>query len=993
MPGFFCAFLFFVFSCFAAYTQSSDEREATQWADSVMRKMTLEEKIGQLFMLATFSNKDEAHYQYIDKLITSQRLGGLIFMQGDPESQARLVNRYQKLSPIPLLIAQDAEWGLGMRLKGTKNYPKNMTLGAIRNDSLLYKMGASMASELRAVGVTVNFAPDVDVNNNPANPVINYRSFGENKYNVARKGVMISHGMQDNGVLACAKHFPGHGDTDADSHFDLPVIPHDITRLDTLELYPFSRLMEAGIAAVMVGHLYVPALDSTPNVATSISRRVVHGLLRDSMGYEGLIFTDALNMHGVAKYYPGGEVALRAFQAGNDVLLFPSDIPRSAVLIREAVENGEITEKDLEKSVKRILLAKYRVGLEKWLPLDMTQVLGKVQTAEADLLRTHLYESAVTLAQNQGDLLPLRNLEKRKIACVQVGGSSGNSFELTLKKYGEVKFFYLSKNFTEAEKTRLLSQLEGYDTVILGVLGMNNQPSENFGVAAATATLSKEISAKIPDTILALFGNAYALKFFGSEDAVVVGYEAVGAAQRAVAMAIFGGIRVDGRLPVTASEQFYEGMGVVVAAPIRFGFATPETQKMDGKILEKIDSIASHYIQRQAVPGCAILVMKGNNIVYDKAFGKMDYTGQSTPIDSWETMYDLASVTKIAATTLCTMHLVEQGKLDLDAPISRYLPDLQGSNKANLTIRRLLQHNAGLPSWIPFHQETYKDESRNDLSPVFYSYTPSRSEGVEIAPSLYGTDTLARFVWQKIRNATVRNTERVRYSDVGMILMGKIIESVTEKTLDTYMDEWLYRPLGMNRTMFNPGKKGLASICPPTEADTTWRNAIVKGYVHDPASAIMGGVAGHAGLFSNVYDLAKLMLMVKSGGSYGGENYFRSATIEYFTKKQLDYNRKGLGWDKPEISAEAASPVSDFASTTTYGHTGFTGTCVWVDPSNDLVYIFLSNRTFPYPDNHLLMRENVRTVIMDKIYESLRGYDNIYTSSIVSEKIPAVLEK
>lgn len=970
LRGFFVTILFCYISSLS-FAQQAEDLNADRWADSLIRKMSIEEKVGQLFMVATFSNKDEAHYQSIEKLISSQHLGGLIFMQGDPESQAKLVNRYQKLSGVPLMIAQDAEWGLGMRLKGVDNYPKNMTLGAIRDDSLLYRMGTRMATELRAVGVTVNFAPDVDVNNNPANPVINYRSFGENKYNVARKGIMVTAGMQDHGVIACAKHFPGHGDTDADSHFDLPVISHGLTRLDTLELYPFSRLIDAGVGAVMVAHLYIPALDPTPNQATTLSRKVVQDLLRDSMGYEGLIFTDALNMHGVAKYYPAGEVALRAFQAGNDILLFPSDIPKSVSLIIDAIKKGEVSEQELAQRLRRILVAKYKLGLAKWQPLDITKVSEKMKSVESAMLRTRLYESAVTLAQNQGDLVPLRNLDRRKIACVQVG--TGNTFEQTVKKYGDVKFFYLSKNFSEEDKTRLLSQLEGFNTVILAVQGMNNQASDNFGVTASTSSLSKEIADKIPDTVVALFGNPYALKFFGTEDAVLVGYESVAAAQRAVAMAIFGGIRVDGTLPVTASQQFRQGMGVVVEAPIRFGFAMPENEWMDSRVLNKIDSIASHYVQRQAFPGCAILVMKGNQIVYDKAFGRMDYTRQSQEIDTWETMYDLASVTKIAATTICTMHLVEQGSLELDVPISRYLPDLQGSNKENLTIRRLLQHNAGLPAWIPFYLQTYRDPGRHDLNPLYYSYIPTLSSEIQIAPSLYANDTLGNFVWERIKTVEVRNTNRVKYSDIGMVLMGKIIESVSGSTLDNYADQWVYQPLGMNRTMFNPGQKGFSADCPPTEADTTWRNAIVKGFVHDPASAIMGGVAGHAGLFSNIYDLAKLMLMIKSGGNYGGEQFLRQGTIDYFTRRQLDYSRKGLGWDKPEIGEGHTTPVSAAASPATYGHTGFTGTCVWVDPKYDLIYIFLSNRTFPYPNNHLLMRENVRTLIMDKIYESIKA--------------------
>lgn len=971
----FILFLAFFPSTPVTLAQKSASSNTDRWIDSVMKSLTLEEKIGQLFMVATFSNKDEAHYKSIDNLIRDQHLGGLIFMQGDPVSQARLVNRYQRAAHTPLLIAQDAEWGPAMRLKGVQAYPKNMTLGAIREDSLLYFMGAQMARELKAVGVNVNFAPVVDVNNNPQNPVINYRSFGENKYNVARKGAMLSLGMQSEQVIACAKHFPGHGDTDTDSHYDLPLIPHNLTRLDTLELYPFTRLIGTGVQSLMVAHLYVPSLDPTPNLATSLSPRVVGGLLRDSLGYDGLVFTDALNMHGVARFYSSGEIALRAFEAGNDVLLFPSDIPKSARIIKEAIAAGTISEQELNQRVRRILKAKYSVGLQSMQSLEINKVKEQLNTRAFSLLRKKLYEAAVTIPVNENNLLPLRHLEKRKIAYVQVGGGSENAFDETLKKYTRVDRFYLRKNFTSGEKDKLIGQLAGYNTIILGVMGMNNSGADNYGISESTGQLGKELSARFPDVILSVFGNPYSLRNFGAEDAVVLGYEATEDACKAVAMAIFGGISVSGRLPVTASPQFREGMGVVIEAPIRFGFAMPEEEGMDAGVLNRIDSIAGYWIRRQAAPGCAVLVMRGNNIVYVNGFGNTEYTRNGTPIDPWESTYDLASVTKVAATTLCTMHLVEQGKISLDKPIVTYLPDLKGTNKASLTIRRLMQHNAGLPSWIPFYLDTYKDEKRQVLDPGLYSYQPSRSgNSTVIAPSLYGTPELDQKVWEMIREVEIRKTNRVRYSDIGMILLGKIIESVTNQSLDEYAAELLYQPLGMNQTLFTPWKYGRESACPPTEADATWRNAVIRGYVHDPASAIMGGVAGHAGLFSNVYDLAKLALMVKSGGFYGGENFYRASTIDYFTRKQLSYNRKGLGWDKPEIPLQKSTPTSEYASPRTFGHTGFTGTCLWVDPEHDLVYIFLSNRTFPTASNRLLLRENVRTLIMDQIYESIRAY-------------------
>lgn len=951
------------------------ETEGLAWADSILNSLSLEEKIGQLFMVATFSNKDEKEYQFIEKLVRDDYLGGIIFMQGSPAKQIELVNRYQNLSNVPLLIAQDAEWGLSMRLTGVEAFPKNMTLGAITDDSLLYHMGSQMAQELKRVGVTMNFAPVADVNNNSRNPVINYRSYGENKFNVARKGIMFTRGLQGQGVIACAKHFPGHGDTDTDSHHSLPLIPHNIHRLDTLELYPFVKLMQAGIQSLMVAHLDVPALE--PNgVATTLSRNVVTGVVRDSLNYGGLVITDALNMQGVAKGLSPDEVSLQAFLAGNDILLFPSSIPRSARRIKEAILNEEITEQELDQRVRRILLAKYRVGLDRANVLSTDQVEEDLNTSEGLMLRKQLFRASLTLAKNQGKMIPLQQLAQREIAYVQVGGSSNNTFTQTLQKYGDIQRFYLRKNFSAQEKNQLLERLKVFNTVIIGMFGMNQRASMDFGITQAASQFCSEVSSQGSQTALVLFGNPYALRFFGEEDAILVAYESAKDAQEGAAMALFGGLPITGRLPVTASDAFQEGMGVMIPEAIRFGFSIPERQGLDSRILNRIDSIALHYIDRRAMPGCQVLVVKGNDIVYDRSFGRTEYGSRGVPINSFRHTYDLASVTKVAATTLCTMDLVEQGKLDLDEPLSTYLPEFKETNKANLTPRRLLQHNAGLPGWYPFYKHSYASEETRQLDRQYFSYFPTRSHTDQIAPALYTTRTLNDSVWQWIRDLPIRYTTRVRYSDIGMILMGEIIHAVSGQSLDEYAREHFYQHLGMSQTFFKPHIHGDPTYCPPTEADTLWRHTVIQGFVHDPSSAILGGVAGHAGLFSNVYDLAKVMLMIKNDGYFGGDRYLRRATIDYFTRKHLPYSRKGLGWDKPELNPRRRnpSPTSSYASPSTYGHTGFTGTCVWIDPVEDIIFIFLSNRTFPYASNRLLLRENVRILLMDQVYEALYSY-------------------
>lgn len=943
-----------------------------RWADSVLHSMSLEEKVGQLFVLTAYSNQEESDYRYTESLVRKYHPGGIIFMQGTPEAQVRLINRYQAASHLPLLISQDAEWGLSMRLKGTQKYPRNMTLGAVQSDSLLYHFGRQMAIELRRVGVHLNFAPDADINNNSDNPVINDRSFGQQKFNVTRKAYMTMRGLQDAGVLACAKHFPGHGDTDVDSHYDLPVIAHSLERLDTLELYPFKRLIQGGIASVMVGHLHVPALDNTPDRSASLSPEIITGLLREKLKFDGLIVTDALNMKGVTKYYQTGEVALAALKAGNDLLLSAENIPVSIERILDALSSGRYPESRLNEHVKRILVAKAALGLVTFQPIPQENVRRDILSRQGETLKKQLYEAAITIASNDDHLLPLRNLEEKKIAYLQVAGDSPSTLATTLESYGEVKVFYADRSLRDGPAV-WQRKLAGYSTVIIGGFGQSRRRSSTYGVSRNLADLARLLGESSVETILLWCGNPYALQYFGREQAVVVAYEDAEDAQRAAAQAVFGGIRVTGRLPVQVSDRFPEGCGFQLRKPIRFGFALPEEVGMDGPTLEKIDSLAFYYINQKAMPGCGIMVMRGNDIVYHRGFGREDYSRASRLIDPLDHSYDLASVTKVAATTLCAMKLTEQGRLNLDAPIYQYIPEWRSIDKGRLTCRQLLQHSAGLPGWEPLYLETYSDPQRKIIDRERFRFEASAEYPLPVGPGLYARADMQKWVWEKIAAVELSAARRVRYSDLGMMILGRVIEQITGESLEQYAHAQFYKPLGMSRTWFQPGEKGLMKHCPPTEADHNWRHSVIRGYVHDPNAALLGGVAGHAGLFSNIYDLGKLMMMFKNQGIFGDNRYFLPVTIETFTRKQLASSRKGLGWDRPE-PAGSGGPTSTLASASTFGHTGFTGTCVWVDPESDLVFVFLSNRTFPTASNKLLLKDNVRIQMMDKVYLSIRNY-------------------
>ncbi|MBX7243491.1 MAG: serine hydrolase [Bacteroidia bacterium] len=957
-------------STFKYTVKTTDE---THWVDSTLATMSLERKIGQLMMVPVFGTENAGQDIEVQNLVQNYHIGGLIFMKGEPSIQASQANRYQGYAyEVPLMIAQDAEWGVNMRLPAATRFPHNLTLGAIRNDSLIYKLGAEIARQCKTVGVQVNFAPVIDINSNPRNPVIGDRSFGENKYNVVNKGWMYSKGMMDNQILPCVKHFPGHGDTDKDSHKELPSILHSKERLDTLELYPFRQLVEYGIPSMMVAHLNIPALDPTVNRPSTLSPKIIRDLLRNQMQYDGLVFTDALNMEGVAKYYPSGEAELQALKAGNDVLLYSLDVPKAISRIKTAVNSKELPIEDLETAVKRILRTKYRLNLSKRSYVNLGYTLETLNNSSAKILKKELYEAAVTLPKNENNLIPLGSLESLNIAYVQVGGKQGNTFGRTLQKYAGMKTFYLPQFPSQTQVDKVMASLKSCNTVIVGVFDISKKAQDNFGISAFTSDFcSKLASTPNKKTILSIFGTPYALRYFGKEQAILVGYEEETEAQQALAEAIFGGIIVDGKLPVSASSQFREGMGEIIPVVTRFGFGIPEEVKMSSYVLNKFDSLSKSAIQQKLIPGFAVAVLRGNKIVYEKGFGKMDYSAAADSIDPLTTMYDLASVTKIAATTTIAMQLHNYGMLDLNKTVGEYLPEFQNTNKSYIQVKDLLQHTAGLKAWIPFYLNTFTDKSKTQLRKDIYTRTYNSEYTIEVAPGLFLRNDYRDTLMQIIKDSEMGPRGKLVYSDLSMILMGKIIESIVGTSLDEYACTQFYQPMGMSNTCFNPGKKGLSEFCPPTEIDDQWRKCVVKGYVHDPASAMFGGVSGHAGLFSNVYDVCKLLYMIKNGGEYGRRMFLDAATIKQFSEKQLSYSRRGLGFDKPNSDPERSGQVSAYASDEAFGHLGFTGISVWIDPKYDLIFIFLSNRTYPDALSKGFNRKHIRREAMDLVYESM----------------------
>lgn len=932
------------------------------WVDSVLGKMTLDQKIGQLFMVPAYSNKDAAHVQQIEQLIENYQVGGLIFMQGGPVRQAKLTNNYQKLSKTPLLIGMDAEWGPAMRLDSVIAFQRQLTWGAMTNDSIVYQTGVVIAKQLQRLGVHVSFSPDVDVNNNPNNPVIGDRSFGEDKFNVALKGLMYMQALQDNSIIACAKHFPGHGDVDADSHKTLPVINHSYAHLDSLELYPFKVLMNEGVGSIMLAHLFVPALDDTEKTPTSLSPKVGVNLVRETLQYRGLIFSDALNMKGAAENFAAGELEVRAFIAGNDMLLFSENVPVAFEAIKKAVADGRISTQRIDESVRRVLKAKAFAGLDKKKLVEVKNITADLNSTEATLLKRSITEHSITLAHADGALLPFKQLDTLTIAALSIGNGNATAFENYLGKYARVDQYQIKKEADAAAFTAMLQKLKGYDAVIIGVHDMKRARSSNYGINTTTEGLIEKLQGQTK-TIVCLFGTPYALERVRNADYHVVSYDDDEYTQQATAMALFGALKFEGKLPVSAGT-FKVNSGIETGAINRLKYTIPEEVGIAADKLKRIDSIAQACIAVQAAPGCQVLVAKEGKVIYDKAFGTYTYSKkQSVELSS---IYDLASVTKTSATTMMLMDLYDAGKLNLRNKVSDYLPETEGTNVGGLVLQDILTHQSGLPAWVPFYKRTLNPDGT--LNPLYYNQSEIPGFTTQVADGVYMRDDYRDSIWSIIQHVEIKSKKYV-YSDLSMYISRRIAEKIAGISLDTYVYQKFYRPLGMQTTWFNPLEQFPKERIVPTENDNYFRFQTVQGYVHDMGAAMMGGVEGHAGLFSNAEDLAILYQMLLNNGNYGGVQYLDEKTVALFTKKQSDISRRGLGFDKPE--ANGPSPCSGYASPQTFGHQGFTGICVWADPEYDLLYIFLSNRVQPTAEPNKLSSEGIRNKIMDVIYEAV----------------------
>ena len=965
-------FVAFLVTFFNSYSQNLDPLRTDdyyaqeKWVDSILNSMTIDQKMGQLFMIQAYSNLDTVHENKIKEMIQKYHVGNLIFMQGTPSKQVQLTNTYQSLSKIPLMIGFDGEWGLDMRLQNTYKFPWNMTLGAIQDNTLIRKFGEHLGRHAKRVGIHVNFAPVVDINTNPLNPIIGNRSFGEDKQNVTQKAIAFSQGMQSEGVLANAKHFPGHGDTATDSHLKLPVLTFDRQRLDSVELYPYKRVFDAGMASVMTAHLSIPVLESNPKLPTSLSPSVVTDLLKEELGFLGLIFTDGLNMKGAADYSSSAEIDLAAVLAGNDVLLIPQDVPATISLMKNSIQTGALSPERIDESVRKILLAKYKVGLHFHKPIDTLNLVKDLNTIEDEVLHRELVKNSITIIKNKKNILPIEDLKKhKKIAYVALGDDTGDQFLDALAKYSKIHKVD-SNNLNE-----VIDTLEDFDLVVVGFHKSNAHPWKPYEFSNQELVWLHEIARK-NKTILAVFASPYSLlniKSFTNLEAVLVAYQNSEIAQEITAQTIFGAIEATGKLPVSIKNEFPVGTGIITKSLQRLQYSIPEAVGMSSKKLARIDSVATVVLEEKMSPGLQVLVARKGVVVYEKSFG-YHTDKKKNPVKNSD-VYDVASLTKILASLPMLIKAEEEKKIALSSSVRKIVPRFKKSNKDTVTVQEILSHYGQLKAWIPFYKLT-QDSITNKNLKKFYRAKKTKKFTIKVAEDLFLNSSYKDSIYKYIRDAEQREKPGYKYSDLGYYIFKEALEKRYKKDLNVLVDDEFYEPLGANRMSYLPLAKFDKLSIVPSEKDSYFRHQLLHGYVHDMGAAMLGGVGGHAGLFANSNDVAKMMQLYLQKGYYGGKRYFKAATFDKFNKRYYSDKkvRRGLGFDKPQLDSTIMATCG-CVSDESFGHSGFTGAYTWADPVSGILYVFLSNRVFPTMENYGLVDQDIRTKIQQIIQEAI----------------------
>ena len=936
-----------------------DTKHQNQWVDSIYSSLSLDEKIGQLFFPIVFSKKNNQHFMEIKSLIKNHHIGGIIFSRGTPVKQTQWLNEFQSQSKVPLLVTMDAEWGVSMRLDSVVPFPWNMTLGASRDYEIIKKIGQRMGEQERLLGVHMSFSPVVDINTNPLNPIIGNRSFGEKPDKVAKQAVALMEGHHQAGILTSAKHFPGHGDTEKDSHLTLPKINFSKDHIEANELYPFKKLIEKNVSSIMVAHLNVPSLTESDYPA-SLSRKLVTGLLKEKLGFNGLIVTDALNMKGVDTEIEGN-IDLAAFESGNDLLLISMDIPKGIKAIKNAYKNSDYIKMRLEESVKKILKAKFKVGLDKPKKLDIGKLYQKLNTLNDTLLIREAFGKSITLIKNDNDLIPLN--PNHKYSYIKLGDSSGKVFSERLLQNSSIEIIEFKT------RSQVLNTLKNNSKVIISFHRSDINPWKEKDLTQKELKLIEAV-AKDHEVILDFFVSPYALGKLQSIEninAILVSYQNNQISQEVSADILSGFKEVNGVLPVSIKPYFKAGDGIQLPAKNLFKKTEPSTMGFDQKKLNRIDSFAQKVIDSAMTPGMQIFISRKGKMVYQKSFGYHTYK-KKVAVENHH-IYDLASLTKITATLPLIIQAIGDEDFTLDSNLSDLIPELKNTNKADLTVKAVLSHHAGLTPWIPFFEKTL--DRKKKPKKKYYRNNKKGSFNIEVTDKLFLKKSFKKEIKKLIIDSPLMDTINYQYSDLPFYIFKDYIERINQESLDVQVSNKIYNPLGLKRTLYNPRKSIPLNEIVPSEEDTYYRYKSLRGFVHDMGAAMQGGVGGHAGLFSNATEVGKIMQLYLNKGFIDGKQFFTEDTFDKFN--QCYYcdkgNRRGVGFDKPQLSGVGST--CGCVSFSSFGHMGFTGTYAWADPEEDLILVILSNRTYPSMSNNLLGKHNIRTRIQKLVYEAL----------------------
>jgi beta-glucosidase-like glycosyl hydrolase/CubicO group peptidase (beta-lactamase class C family) len=944
------------------------------WVDSVMQTLTIDQRIAQCIWIAGYSNRDIDHEVEISDIIRKYGVGGIVFFQGTAEKQAELTNFYQRISKVPLIISLDAEWGVGMRLQNVERFPYQMTLGAINNDSLIYKFGTAVAMQFRRLGMQDNFAPVLDINVNAANPVINYRSFGENRKKVTSKSIMYMKGLQDNGILATGKHFPGHGDTNVDSHLDLPLITKSRAELDSVELYPFKKLIAEGIGSIMVAHLNLPSLDTTTGLPSTLSHVIITGLLENDLGFKGLVVTDAMMMKAVTKYFKPGEADAKALQAGNDVAEFVTDVEATIRETKNYIAQKKLSADDIAFKCRKVLALKYWSGLNKINIIKEENINRDLTPMLSRALIRDLYANALTVLKNDNNTIPIRKLSNLRIATIAVNRNGVSSFQKRVQEYYPSDHYFVDVADTTA-CSAVLKKLAGYDLVLAGVFDLDQRPNLGFGIKPELIAFLEKL---IPNnkTIITWFGNPYGVdkvNVLQKANGLILAYQENDYTEDLSAQLIFGGIGAKGTLPVTINSTWPADFGIITPGNLRLQYGYPESVGMSSDILgTKIDSIVNSGLKANAYPGCVVMAARKGVVIFQKAYGYQTYDDRIAVKES--DLYDLASITKISSTLAGLMLLNTEGKFSPDKTLGYYLPDFRKTNKGKIGMRDFLTHQAGLTPYISFWKETMKKDG--SFKPSIFDSQLNNRYPTEVAQGLYINKNYRKKMFSEIKKSPLGPKKYV-YSDLTFIIAPGIIENLTGQKWYEFVTDSIYKKIGATEMGFNPYTRFPIDRIVPTEFDSTFRKQLLHGTVHDEGAAMLGGISGHAGLFSNANDLMKLMELYRRMGEYGGQQLIGRDVLKEYTRAQFpkNDNRRGLGFDKPLLNNSLLPEKDTYptrsVSPESFGHSGYTGTFVWVDPVSEISYVFLCNRVYPTRRNEELYTLNIRSAILQAIYDSI----------------------